>query len=108
MTHKRKVRIPAPQRGPNRRAGENKPNETHAEARARTSLQPTVKAAVTIKEYSKAYGELNLTGLLNELSNQVQVAQGGGLVRAEMMLIAQAHTLDAIFNNLAIKASDGG
>jgi hypothetical protein len=102
MTNKGKAKIPAPKRDSSRLAGEIKQNQIRAEASARTSLQPTVKAAVTIQEYSKAYGELDLTGLLNELSNQVQVAQGGDLVRAETMLIAQAHTLDAIFNNLAI------
>lgn len=34
--------------------------------------------------------------------------EDGDLTGAEAMLIAQAHTLDAIFNTMAINVSDGG
>ncbi|HKH21533.1 MAG TPA: hypothetical protein VKB53_11740 [Gammaproteobacteria bacterium] len=100
MTNKRKVRIPAPKRDPNRLAGEIKQNEIHADALAGTSLQPTINGPVTVRAYSKAFGELDLTALSNELVRQAQVAVEGDLTRAEAMLIAQAHTLDAIFNTL--------
>jgi hypothetical protein len=69
-------------------------------------LQPTVRAAAALKEYSKGYGELGLTELVKALSSQVQAVEAGDLTGAEAMLIAQAHTLDAIFNHLAIKANN--
>ena len=37
----------------------------------------------------------------NELAQQAEAVNDGDLRRAHGMLIAQAHTLDAIFNNLA-------
>jgi hypothetical protein len=108
MTNKRKVRIPAPKRVPNRLAGEIKQNEIRADFLASTTVQPNIKDAVTVRAYSKAFGELDLTALCNELVRQAQVAVDGDLTRAEAMLAAQAHTLDAIFNTLASNASDGG
>ena len=35
---------------------------------------------------------------------QVDAVNGGNMTRAEGMLIAQAHTLDDLFNNLARRA----
>jgi hypothetical protein len=43
--------------------------------------------------------------LNNELSNQARAANEGDLKRSEGMLMIQAHTLDAIFNNLALRAN---
>lgn len=42
-----------------------------------------------------------LNALVSELSDQVRAVNSGDLRRAEGMLIAQAHTLDELFNNLA-------
>lgn len=42
-----------------------------------------------------------MNALIEQLSLQVGAANAGNLSRAEGMLIAQAHTLDEIFNNLA-------
>lgn len=72
---------------------------------ARTALRPSINAAVTIKEYSRKYGELDLTSLVNELSGLAKLANEGDLGRAEAMLMIQAHTLDAIFNNLAQRSA---
>lgn len=91
-------------RDPERFAGEIKQNEAHGDARARTSLQPNIKGAVTAREYSKAFGDLDLTGLSNELVSQAQAVQEGYLTRAEAMLMVQAHSLDAIYNSLAQQA----
>jgi len=71
---------------------------------AKTALGPTVNAAATVQEYAKAFGELDLVDLIDALSEQTEAVVKGDLGRAETMLVAQAHTLDAIFNNLAQRA----
>jgi len=76
-----------------------KPGEDWEATRSRTVLHPTTQAAVTLKEYEKTYGDLDLAGLRNELSEQTRVIGTGDLQRAEAMLATQAHTLDAIYNN---------
>lgn len=81
-----------------------KPDEDEGVVIARTVLRPTVQAAVTLKEYGKAYGDLDLPGLIDALTTQTEAANDGDLGRGEAMLAAQAHTLDAIFNNLARRA----
>ena len=43
--------------------------------------------------------------LVDDLGKQCELASKGDLGRTEAMLIAQAHTLDAIFNNLARRAA---
>jgi len=59
---------------------------------------------ISTKEYGKTYGDLDLGGLTNALSEQTHASSNGDLQRAEAMLTTQAHTLDAIFNNLAQRA----
>ena len=71
---------------------------------ARTVLHPTVQAAATLKEYGEVFGTLHLEALVEVLSAQTKAATEGDLTRAEAMLTAQTHTLDAIFNNLARRA----
>lgn len=80
------------------------PTETPADTLARTALRPTVQAGATIRDYGKAFGEVSLSGLVDELVRQCDLANGGDLTRAEAILIAQAHTLDAVFNSLARRA----
>ena len=46
-----------------------------------------------------------MTALSAELTRQACAVQTGDLSRAEEMLTAQAHTLDAIFNQLAARAA---
>ena len=45
-----------------------------------------------------------LNALVGELEAQVAAVNQGNLTRAEALLIAQAHTLDEMFNNLARQA----
>jgi hypothetical protein len=80
------------------------PDEDEATVFGRTVLRPTVQAAVTLQEYDKSYGDLDLNGLIAALTEQTKASNDGDLGRAEAMLTAQAHTLDAIFNNLARRA----
>ena len=91
-------------RDPNQITAAGKPDEDQAVAVARTVLRPTVQAAVTLKEYGKSYGDLDLAGLIDSLTEQTRASSDGDLKRAEAMLTTQAHTLDAIFNNLARRA----
>jgi hypothetical protein len=90
---------------PNRIEAVGKPEEDRTVTIARTVLRPTVQAAVTLKEYNKSYVDLDLSGLIDSLAEQTRASSDGDLRRAEAMLTAQAHTLDAIFNNLARRAA---
>ena len=81
------------------------PTETSADALARTTLRPTVQAALTLLDYNKSFGELSITALVDELVKQCELANKSDLSRAESLLTAQAHTLDAIFNSLARRAA---
>jgi hypothetical protein len=84
-----------------------KPGEDQALKTAQTYLRPTVQAACTVRAFNK--GKENegpeLAGLIAELSLQVKAVNDGNLKRAEGMLIAQAHSLDTIFGNLARRAN---
>jgi len=80
------------------------PGDNDDLAMARFALGPTVQAATTLKEYDKKYGDLKLQGLIDALQEQTKASKDGDLSRADTMLTAQAHTLDAIFNNLARRA----
>ncbi len=102
MANKRK---PIKKRDPNRLYVIKEPSEDDALAMARTALRPKLQAAVTLKEYNRNFEDLDLTELTNCLVEQTKVATGGDLKQGEAMLTAQAHTLDAIFNNLARRAA---
>ena len=91
-------------RDPNQLTVAGKPGEDQADALARTLLQPTVQAAFTLKEYVTSAGDVDLSGLIDSLTEQTRACSEGDLKRPEAMLTAQAHTLDAIFNNLARRA----
>ncbi len=67
-----------------------------------TALHPTVQAATSLQQYGAGnFPELDLFRLVDALSAQTKAASERDLSRAEAMPVAQAHTLDAIFNNLA-------
>ena len=68
---------------------------------AQMAVTPSLQAASTIKQWSHAVGDLDITGLIDELRQQAATASGGDLKRQEAMLAIQAHTLDTIFNELA-------
>ena len=91
-------------RGSNELLVEAQAGEDEALVRARLVLRPTAQAAPTLKTYGTAFGDLDLTALMEALSEQTQATLDGNLHRAEAMLTAQAHTLDAIFHNLAKRA----
>ncbi len=75
-----------------------------AAEKAEKVLRPTVQAAFTLGEYGKRFGDLDLTGLVDSLTEQTTAVIDGDLGRCEEMLTVQAHTLDSIFNSLAQRA----
>ncbi len=83
---------------------EKNKDESEERAIARMALSPSFQSALTYSDYSKTYGELDLMSLADELKHQIGQTVDGNLDRAEAMLTSQAHTLDAIFGNLARRA----
>jgi len=82
------------------------PGSTDADfavAVARTLTWPETSAASVIENWQKDTHDIN--ALSAELRKQIEAVNGGDLRRAEGLLIAQAHTLDAIFANLARRAT---
>lgn len=102
---KTKAKPPARKGGPNQLEITKPPNEVEAEALARAVTSPTVRGAVTAQMFSKSFGETDLQSLVNELGKQCLSVREGNLARAESLLMTQAHTLDAIFNELARRAA---
>jgi hypothetical protein len=80
------------------------PTEERSDALAHASLRPTIQAALTLVEYNKSFGELSINTLVDDLGKQCELVNKGDLSRAEALLTAQAHTLDAIFHCLARRA----
>jgi hypothetical protein len=83
------------------------PGDDPAAAVAQTLLRPTVQAASTVRAYNKRKDGSGpeIQALIAELGKQVELVGDGNLTRAEGMLIAQAHSLDAIFGSLARRAA---
>jgi len=83
-----------------------KPGEPDAEANARTGLRPTVNAAFLVRTFSLlSSDDTDLSALVKELSVQCETTSRGDMRRAEAMLTAQAHSLDAIFAQLARRSA---
>ena len=74
------------------------------QAIARTALRPTVQAAFTLKKCSRLYGNVELSSLVDALTEQTRASGDGDLEWAGAMLTAQGHTLDALFNSLTRNA----
>ena len=77
--------------------------DTPERAITRALVQPEVQAASIIQSFDSTNLDINL--LSSELREQTAAIQSGDMSRAEAMLGAQAHTLDALFSNLARRAS---
>ena len=77
--------------------------ESEDQAKARAVLRPSLGAAIATQNvYRNAIGGelLGIGELSEELADQCTRVHGGDLKRMESMLVAQAHTLDAMFNRL--------
>ena len=75
-----------------------------AEDLAYAVLRPSFQAILSLREYTSEFGDVSLEGMIKGLQEQIDATERGDLGCGEAMLTAQAHTLDAIFNNLARKA----
>lgn len=105
LTTPNRGKVTEPKPNPNALTVNAKPGDDPAAIFAQTFLRPTVQAAFTVQAYHKgSEGELGIGALVTALDEQVDAVNGGNLGRAEARLLAQAHTLDAIFGNLARRA----
>ena len=84
---------------------EARPSDDTKVLLARNILRPSVRAGVTTQSFSRLFGELDLNSLIDELAAQVKLTSDGDMRRAEAMLVAQAHSLEAIFHELARRAA---
>lgn len=105
MTTKPKAKTPARKRGASSPQGAEQYSEEENDTKARNVLAPTIRGAVTTQAFSKVFGDTDLQSLVTELGNQIDRVKANDLSRAESLLITQAHTLDAIFNELARRAA---
>jgi len=78
------------------------------EAMARLALDPAVAGAVVVQEFTKCFGEQDISALIQALNTSIANAQRGDLSKAEAMLYAQANALQGIFMGLAHRASQQG
>ncbi len=97
---------PKPTTPPNNTLSVQKsPGADRATMLARVALRANVRAAVTTASYAKPQlGDLDFTALAEELASQSKAVVRGDMRGAEEMLFAQAHTLQALFHELARRA----
>ncbi len=84
-------------------------NESQSRAVARAYMRPTVNAALTLSRVlsREDVPDIALTDLADELGEQCgKVIINGDLARPEAVLLVQAETLNAMFNDLARLAYD--
>ncbi|MDB4542926.1 hypothetical protein N9241_01650 [bacterium] len=79
-----------------------KKSETENNATARHALRPTLNAAISIRKLGRGGESLDpgFDALINELCKQVAAVTDDDMSRPEALLVAQAHTLDALFGKL--------
>jgi hypothetical protein len=81
------------------------PGESDEDAVARFALTPTLHAAMLLAKLIQiGEDKLDLNALVKELRAQSAAASRGDLSRAEAMLVTQAHTLDMVFTDLALRS----
>ena len=101
MMSKRKADADLPE--PNQIPVKQKSNEKDLSG---TTITPSVGASLTIKAFGAKFGDqISPAGLIQALHEQIKAVKVGDLNRVEAMLVTQAHTLDAIFNELAQRAA---
>ena len=77
-----------------------KSEDTQSQALAKLATN-SVLSAVTLKRYSNAGDDLEVADLVTEMRKAGGEVVAGDMGRVERMLVNQAITLDAIFNNMA-------
>jgi len=77
--------------------------ESRNQTIAKMLIKPSLQAAFTIHEWEN---NSDTVSIMDALSQQIGEVNKGNMNQAEAMLLAQAHTLDALFNNLARRAKN--
>jgi hypothetical protein len=75
------------------------------DARSPMALHPSMTAAAVLMDYSQAFGNQDIVHLVKALSAGMEALWAGDMTRAEGMLYAQAHALQAMFMRLATLAA---
>ncbi len=82
------------------------PGKSPERSLADTALHPTVGAAATVICFAKGtFGTLAITETVEALNDNVNAVKKGNLSGPEAMLVSQAHSLDAIFTELARRSA---
>ena len=71
---------------------------------ATITLMPSANAAAVIADYGKAFGEQDVSALIEQLRSKFDQVEKGDLHHCESMLVGQAHALQSIFMNLSRRA----
>lgn len=83
-----------------------KSEESRTDVAARAALRPSALAAVTVQSFCKnVFGEGDVGALMRGIREQCEAVKNGDMTRVEDMLVAQAHSLDAIFASMAQRAA---
>lgn len=83
---------------------ETKNEEEKEKAVARLVLDPVSLSTTLIKGQYPKETHVNLNAMIDELKDQAERINSGDMTRPETMLIAQAHTLDALFAEMLSRA----
>ena len=78
--------------------------QKEVENRAHNVLSPSIGAAILASSFS-VHGDVSIPELYVQLAVHCETVHSGNLGRAESMLMAQAHSLEAIFTNMARRAA---
>ncbi len=82
-------------------------DEPEALFKARVFLRPSMRAAITTAEFTPIeLDNIGLHALAQAMDEHTQAINKGDLKHAEAMLVSQAHSLDAIFHQLAWRANE--
>jgi hypothetical protein len=82
------------------------PGKSRERSMADTALHPAVNAAATVLCFAKGtFGQLGITEAVEALNDNVNAVKNGSLSGPEAMLVSQAHSLDAIFTELARRSA---
>ena len=84
----------------------NRADQSPERRMADTAIHPAVSAAATVIKFANGtFGELEITETVEALNDNVQAVKAGDLSGPEAMLISQAHSLNAIFTELARRSA---
>jgi hypothetical protein len=82
------------------------PGKSRERSMADTAVHPTIHAAATVLHFAKGtFGSIGITETFEALNDNVMAVKAGSLSGPEAMLVSQAHSLNAIFTELARRSA---